>query len=113
MVGMGADIAEAFPAAAELFERANAIVGFDLREICFAGPADRLNSTTVSQPADASTEESGVPKNADAKYFDSTGSPSTGAMRGSISTHSEPGSSTARAGIFSRKTAAACLPKSS
>ncbi len=50
-VGMGADVAQAFPAAAELFEKANAIVGFDLRAICFQGPADRLNSTTMSQPA--------------------------------------------------------------
>lgn len=50
-VGMGADIAAAFPAAAELFGRANEIVGFDLRKVCFDGPADRLNSTTASQPA--------------------------------------------------------------
>ncbi len=50
-VGMGADIAGAFPAAAELFRRANDIVGFDLQKVCFEGPADRLNTTTVSQPA--------------------------------------------------------------
>jgi len=50
-VGMGADIAAAFPAAAELFARANEVVGFDLRKVCFEGPADRLNSTTMSQPA--------------------------------------------------------------
>ncbi len=50
-VGMGADVAQAFPVAAELFERANHIVGFDLRKVCFEGPADRLNSTTMSQPA--------------------------------------------------------------
>ena len=51
VVGMGADIAAAFPAAADLFEKANAIVGFDLRKICFEGPADQLNTTTMSQPA--------------------------------------------------------------
>jgi [acyl-carrier-protein] S-malonyltransferase len=50
-VGMGADIAGAFPAAADLFRRANDIVGFDLQRVCFEGPADRLNTTTVSQPA--------------------------------------------------------------
>ena len=50
-VGMGADVVQAFPAAAELFERANGIVGFDLRKVCFEGPAERLNSTTMSQPA--------------------------------------------------------------
>lgn len=50
-VGMGADIAEAFPAAGELFEKANDIVGSNLRTICFEGPAEKLNSTTMSQPA--------------------------------------------------------------
>jgi [acyl-carrier-protein] S-malonyltransferase len=50
-VGMGADIAESYPSAAEIFEKANEIVGFDLRRICFEGPADKLNSTTISQPA--------------------------------------------------------------
>ena len=50
-VGMGADIAQAFPAAAALFEKANQILGFDLRTVCFEGPAERLNSTTMSQPA--------------------------------------------------------------
>ncbi len=50
-VGMGADVAQAFPSAAALFEKANQIVGFDLRKVCFEGPADRLNTTTMSQPA--------------------------------------------------------------
>ncbi len=50
-VGMGADIAQAFPAAAALFERADGILGFDLRKVCFEGPVERLNSTTMSQPA--------------------------------------------------------------
>jgi len=50
-VGMGADIAQAYPAAAALFEKANDIVGFDLRKVCFEGPAERLNSTMMSQPA--------------------------------------------------------------
>ena len=50
-VGMGADIAHAFPAAAQIFQKANSIVGFDLSQICFEGPADKLNTTTISQPA--------------------------------------------------------------
>ncbi len=50
-VGMGADVAQVFPSAAALFEKANTIVGFDLRKVCFEGPADRLNTTTMSQPA--------------------------------------------------------------
>lgn len=51
MVGMGADVAEAFPAAAEIFEKANDVVGFDLRRMCFEGPSEELNTTTISQPA--------------------------------------------------------------
>ncbi len=51
LVGMGADIAATFDAAASIFERANDIVGFDLRQICFEGPAETLNTTTMSQPA--------------------------------------------------------------
>jgi len=50
-VGMGADIAQSFSAAARIFETANDIVGFDLRAICFEGPAEQLNSTIISQPA--------------------------------------------------------------
>jgi [acyl-carrier-protein] S-malonyltransferase len=50
-VGMGADIAQSFPEAAQVYQKANDIVGFDLRTICFQGPAEKLNTTTVSQPA--------------------------------------------------------------
>jgi len=50
-VGMGADIARSFPVAASIFKKANDIVGFDLSAICFEGPAEQLNSTTISQPA--------------------------------------------------------------
>ena len=51
IAGMGADIAEAYPAAAKIFENANDIVGYDLRDICFNGPAEKLNTTIISQPA--------------------------------------------------------------
>ena len=51
VVGMGREIADAFPAAAEIFARANDIVGFDLSRICFEGPVEELNKTTISQPA--------------------------------------------------------------
>ncbi len=50
-VGMGKDIAEAYPSCGALFDKANEIVGYDLREMCFNGPKEKLNSTTVSQPA--------------------------------------------------------------
>jgi [acyl-carrier-protein] S-malonyltransferase len=51
VVGMGADIASAWPAASDFFDRANRVVGYDLKALCFSGPEDKLNSTTVSQPA--------------------------------------------------------------
>ncbi|MHC4288967.1 MAG: ACP S-malonyltransferase [Planctomycetota bacterium] len=50
-VGMGADIAGQYPRAKEIFNRANDILGYDLQQICFEGPEDKLNATTVSQPA--------------------------------------------------------------
>jgi [acyl-carrier-protein] S-malonyltransferase len=51
VVGMGSEIARSFPSAAEIFDKANDIVGFDLKDICFEGPAEELSSTTISQPA--------------------------------------------------------------
>jgi [acyl-carrier-protein] S-malonyltransferase len=51
VVGMGAEIAQSFPVASEIYEKANDLVGFDLRGLCFEGPAEQLNSTTISQPA--------------------------------------------------------------
>ena len=50
-VGMGKDIAEHYPQARSLFERANDILGYDLRQVCFEGPEDKLNMTALSQPA--------------------------------------------------------------
>ena len=51
VVGMGKDIAEAYPVAGEVFENADQIVGYDLSKLCFEGPEEKLNSTTISQPA--------------------------------------------------------------
>jgi len=50
-VGMGQQLAESLPAARELFRRANDVLGYDLAELCFSGPADVLNTTDHSQPA--------------------------------------------------------------
>ena len=50
-VGMAGDWVEACPQAADLFARASAILGYDLLAVCRSGPADRLNTTAVSQPA--------------------------------------------------------------
>ncbi len=51
VVGMGKDIAQSFPAASQIYDKANQIVGFDVSKICFEGPAEQLNTTTISQPA--------------------------------------------------------------
>lgn len=50
-IGMGQDLIAQSPIAADLFDRANAIVGYDLRQRCVDGPEDKLNATAVSQPA--------------------------------------------------------------
>ena len=34
-VGMGKDLYEKFPAAREIFDKANEILGFDLKRVCF------------------------------------------------------------------------------
>lgn len=50
-VGMLGDWCEGHPAALELFTRASSILGYDLAAICRQGPSERLNTTSVSQPA--------------------------------------------------------------
>ncbi len=50
-VGMGKDVAEASPQAAEVYARAEKILGFDIASLCFEGPAEALNTTAMSQPA--------------------------------------------------------------
>jgi [acyl-carrier-protein] S-malonyltransferase len=50
-VGMGKDVADASPAAADTFDRANEVVGYDLRSLCFQGPAEKLEQTDIQQPA--------------------------------------------------------------
>ena len=49
--GMGRDFAEADAEAMELFDKANAVLGFDLKKICFEGPAEELTKSNVCQPA--------------------------------------------------------------
>jgi [acyl-carrier-protein] S-malonyltransferase len=50
-VGMGRELYEQLPAARELFDRANDLLGFDLKALCFEGPAEALEATDVAQPA--------------------------------------------------------------
>lgn len=49
--GMGKDLAEAFPAARDVFDRADAALGVPLSRLCFEGPEDELTLTHNAQPA--------------------------------------------------------------
>ena len=49
--GMGKDFAEADAAAMALFDTANEVLGFDLKKVCFEGPAEELTKSNVCQPA--------------------------------------------------------------
>jgi len=50
-VGMGKDVAETWPQARALYDRADEVLGFALSRVCFEGPQERLTATDVSQPA--------------------------------------------------------------
>src|SRR5690349_5484025 len=50
-VGMGRELDRELPEARALFDRAGEVLGFDLRRVCFDGPAEALEATDVSQPA--------------------------------------------------------------
>ncbi len=50
-VGMGQAWREAYPQLMALFDEADSILGYDLRTLCFEGPADQLNRTEYAQPA--------------------------------------------------------------
>ncbi len=49
-VGMGRDLAAAFPSARALFDRANEALGYDLTSVCFDGPESELTRTENAQP---------------------------------------------------------------
>lgn len=50
-VGMARDLCAALPQARQRFAEASELLGYDLLDVCVHGPAERLNSTVVSQPA--------------------------------------------------------------
>ena len=50
-IGMGKDFYEHVPAARQLFEEANEVLGYDLASICFNGPDEILKLTENTQPA--------------------------------------------------------------
>ncbi len=49
--GMGKDFAESDPEIMNLFDKANAVLGFDLKKTCFEGPAEELTKSNICQPA--------------------------------------------------------------
>jgi [acyl-carrier-protein] S-malonyltransferase len=50
-VGMGRDLVERFPVAADLFRKADEILGRNLSEVAWSGPIEELTKTSNCQPA--------------------------------------------------------------
>lgn len=50
-VGMGKDLYDNFPEAKQVFEEADAALGFSLSDLCFNGPEEKLKQTEYTQPA--------------------------------------------------------------
>src|SRR5947208_7861439 len=50
-VGMGREIAAAYPEALDVFERSSVAAGLDLKHLCFEGPEEELVETEIQQPA--------------------------------------------------------------
>jgi len=51
VVSMGKDLVEISDHATSVFNQANEILGFDLANLCFEGPAEKLEATDIQQPA--------------------------------------------------------------
>ena len=49
--GMGRDFAESDAELMALFDKANGVLGFDLKKVCFEGPAEELTKSNICQPA--------------------------------------------------------------
>lgn len=50
-VGMGKELYEKLPAAKELLDKADEILGYSLKDLMFNGPAEQLTDTKYAQPA--------------------------------------------------------------
>ena len=50
-VGMGRALYDASPAVKAVYDEASSILGYDVAQLCFDGPAERLNLTEHTQPA--------------------------------------------------------------
>jgi [acyl-carrier-protein] S-malonyltransferase len=49
-IGMGRALAEQSAGAREIYERADRALGWDVSDVCWEGPAERLNDTRQTQP---------------------------------------------------------------
>ncbi len=50
-VGMGQDLYESNEIGKEYYQRADAVLGFEISELCFLGPTEKLQQTEFTQPA--------------------------------------------------------------
>lgn len=50
-VGMGHDLAQAYPLASDIFQQADEQIGFNLSGLMFNGPKEELDDTSITQPA--------------------------------------------------------------
>ena len=50
-VGMGKALYDAHPTLRQVYEEASSVLGYDVAELCFEGPAGKLNLTEHTQPA--------------------------------------------------------------
>ncbi len=50
-VGMGKDFCEQYDVAKKMFQAADEVLGYSIREMCFEGPAEDLKLTANTQPA--------------------------------------------------------------
>ena len=51
VVGMGKDLYDNFPAAKDVFDKANSVLKIDIKKLCFEGPKEDLSTTANSQAA--------------------------------------------------------------
>ena len=51
VIGMGADLADAYPEARSVFDQADETLGFELSRLCWEGPEAELKATENAQPA--------------------------------------------------------------
>jgi [acyl-carrier-protein] S-malonyltransferase len=50
-IGMGKDLYENFDQARSVYDKANEVLQFDIKKICFEGPSEKIKQTRFAQPA--------------------------------------------------------------